>query len=282
MVTPAEPGLFSKSILGVDEMNLPRTPLLKADADRQPDPHATSRYPAGKRDLPCAAPSKACSDFPCKARRDTRTGIGRSGDQNNSLGPKPPEPSKHRSRLKLVHKPSNRLAAVQYEIRYIIAFSACDWRFAVCERVHIGFMNNERELRPSGTLILPGGLFLSELFSPILSASRIVAGILLIAAYGGLSGAKVTLAAVQDSRFECGADADTADLHVNDVSRCEVLERLFAGTDIKLKWLSSSFGEEAVSGKLIGSCAAVARQLLQEANFIIGQHGREAPIGEDR
>ena len=105
-------------------------------------------------------------------------------------------------------------------------------------------------------------------------ASRIVIGILFLAAYGGLSVTKVTLAAVEDSRFEYSADGDTADFLVKDVPRREVLERLFAGTDIELKWLSSSFGEESVSGKFIGSRAAVARQLLQDANFIIGYDGQ--------
>jgi hypothetical protein len=94
-------------------------------------------------------------------------------------------------------------------------------------------------------------------------------GIVWAGACSALIWTNATFAGVQDSRFEFAADGASVDFDVRDVPRREVISRLFAGTDVEIKWISSSFADEPMSGKFSGASAAVARQLLGQMNFVI-------------
>jgi hypothetical protein len=111
---------------------------------------------------------------------------------------------------------------------------------------------------------------------------NVLLGMLWAGACSGLICANVAFAAVQDSRFEFSADGTSVDFDVRDVSRREVLSRLFAGTDIEVKWVSSAFADEPMSGRFNGTSAAVARQLLGQTNFVIVHDVSNYPCGDRR
>jgi hypothetical protein len=79
----------------------------------------------------------------------------------------------------------------------------------------------------------------------------------------------LALAGNPDSRFDISPDGARVDFDVQDVSRRDVLDRLLADTGIEVRWISSSFGDERISGKFSGPRASVARQLLAQANFVL-------------
>jgi hypothetical protein len=91
----------------------------------------------------------------------------------------------------------------------------------------------------------------------------------LCAAAGSGSMPAGAFAAVQDSRFEFTADGADVDFDVRNVPRRDVLDRLFADTGIEIKWLSSSFAAEPISGQFNGAPSSVVRQLLAKTNFVI-------------
>jgi hypothetical protein len=100
--------------------------------------------------------------------------------------------------------------------------------------------------------------------------ARRIAYILCFATCIGVSAANRVFAAVEDSRFEFSPDGTNAVFEARGVSRREVLDRLFAGINIEIKWLNASFADEPISGTFAGNRAAVARVLLSQANFVIG------------
>jgi hypothetical protein len=75
-------------------------------------------------------------------------------------------------------------------------------------------------------------------------------------------------AAVQDSVFFISPDGMTANLNVKDVSRREVLDRLFAGKKIRLEWRSQTTADEPITGVFQGPIAGIARQLLAQTDFV--------------
>jgi hypothetical protein len=81
--------------------------------------------------------------------------------------------------------------------------------------------------------------------------------------------ANLALAGVQDSRFEFSADGTSVDFDVRDTSRREVLNQLFAGTDIAIQFTNAAFGDQRISGKFSGTPTAVLQQLLAQSNFVI-------------
>jgi len=101
-------------------------------------------------------------------------------------------------------------------------------------------------------------------------ARKIVYGILCLGAYVGVTATNPIAAAVQDSRFEFSPDGADVVFEVTDVPRREVLDRLFAGTGIEVKWLNASFADEPISGTFAGARTAIARVLLSQTNFVIG------------
>jgi len=101
-------------------------------------------------------------------------------------------------------------------------------------------------------------------------ARKITYGILCLGACIGVTAANSVSAAVQDSRFEFSPDGANVAFEVSDVSRREVLDRLFAGTGIEVKWLNAAFANEPISGTFGGDRSAVARVLLSQTNFVIG------------
>src|SRR5712691_6410132 len=90
--------------------------------------------------------------------------------------------------------------------------------------------------------------------------------------------AAVGFAGVQDSRFVISPDGAFVDFDVRDVPRREVMTKLFADKGIKLEWLTSSFGDERISGTFKGSHADVVQQLLAQSNFVVVRD----PGGENR
>src|SRR3954452_14533899 len=92
--------------------------------------------------------------------------------------------------------------------------------------------------------------------------ARRIAYILCLTACIGVSAANRASAAVEDSRFEFSPDGTNVVFEATGVSRREVLDRLFAGISIEIKWLNASFANEPISGSFAGNRAAVARVLL--------------------
>jgi hypothetical protein len=88
-----------------------------------------------------------------------------------------------------------------------------------------------------------------------------------VAACALLAGSAV--ADSEDSRFDISQDGARVDFDVRDVPRRDVLNRLFAGTGIEIRWISASFGDERMSGKFSGPAPSVARQLLAQTSFVL-------------
>jgi hypothetical protein len=88
-------------------------------------------------------------------------------------------------------------------------------------------------------------------------------------ACSGLVGVNLALAGVEDSRFEFSADGASVEFDVRDTSRRDVLNQLFAGSDLEIVWINAAFGDERIRGKFTGTPAAVARQLLVKTIFVI-------------
>jgi hypothetical protein len=80
--------------------------------------------------------------------------------------------------------------------------------------------------------------------------------------------ASMALAAAESSRFDISAGG-AVEFDVRDVSRRDVMERLFAGTGIALKWTNPAFADAPISGQWNGTRAAVVRQMLTGTNFVI-------------
>ena len=73
----------------------------------------------------------------------------------------------------------------------------------------------------------------------------------------------------QESRFDVSPDGARIDFDVRGVPRRDVLHRLFAGTGVEIKWVSSSYADERISGKFSGAASSVARELLARTNFVL-------------
>lgn len=82
-------------------------------------------------------------------------------------------------------------------------------------------------------------------------------------------------AAVQDSVFFISPDGMTANFNVKDVSRREVLDRLFAGKKIRLEWRSQTTADEPITGVFQGPVASIARQLLAQTDFVTVYDGNK-------
>src|SRR5215471_17372664 len=97
---------------------------------------------------------------------------------------------------------------------------------------------------------------------------------LCIGGCGGLTTTNPAFAGVDDSRFEFSADGASVDLDVKDTARRDVLNRLFDGTGVEIRWINSSFANERISGKFSGTPVTVARMLLAQTNLlIVHDHG---------
>ena len=81
--------------------------------------------------------------------------------------------------------------------------------------------------------------------------------------------ATAAFAVDQDSRFAISSDRMSVDFDVRNVTRREILRRLFADTGISLDWWNQPFAEELITGTFQGPPSRVAGQLLSQANFVI-------------
>lgn len=99
--------------------------------------------------------------------------------------------------------------------------------------------------------------------------SRYLAGVCVASIL--VSGA--SLAGVDDSQFVVSSDGSSVQFELREVSRREVLDRLFAGQDIKLDWVNTAVADEHISGSYGGSLSQVTRQLLGALNFILVYDG---------
>jgi len=97
---------------------------------------------------------------------------------------------------------------------------------------------------------------------------RIVTIVQCIATAAGLIIAPAAFAGIEDSRFDISADKATVNFEVKDVSRREVLQRLFAGTRTELKWVDEAYADEQIVGNFNGSQDAVLFALLKQAEFV--------------
>ena len=77
-------------------------------------------------------------------------------------------------------------------------------------------------------------------------------------------------AEAQEHRLNINTDQTVVSFDVRDLSRREAVERLFAGTDIEVKWLNSDVANQHISGMFSGTQESVLRRLLAEADFVIG------------
>jgi hypothetical protein len=92
---------------------------------------------------------------------------------------------------------------------------------------------------------------------------------LALGAFGGWWCMNSASAGTHDSRFEFSPDGTSVDFDVRDTARRDVLNRLFAGTGIEIKWVDAVFADERIGGNFSGTRSAVARQLLARTNFVI-------------
>jgi hypothetical protein len=76
-------------------------------------------------------------------------------------------------------------------------------------------------------------------------------------------------AALADSQFRMSSDGSSVELTLLDISRREVLDRLFSDRGIRLDWMSPTLADERISGNYTGSLSQVARRLLEKLNFIL-------------
>jgi hypothetical protein len=90
---------------------------------------------------------------------------------------------------------------------------------------------------------------------------------------GSFLSANIAFAAIEDSHFGVSPDGTSIEFELRDVSRREVLDRLFAGQDIKLDWVNAAVANENISGNYGGSLSQVTRQLLGPLNFILVYDG---------
>ena len=74
-------------------------------------------------------------------------------------------------------------------------------------------------------------------------------------------------AAVEQSRFETNGNSVRYELR--EVSRKDVLERLFASQGIAVEWKDKSVADELVTGRYDGTVSSVARQLLTGTDFVL-------------
>src|SRR5262249_19019476 len=107
-------------------------------------------------------------------------------------------------------------------------------RLAKCP-ARLPVRSTTRTLRPDDSMADHEHTHLRRAF-----ARKIVYGILCLGAYVGVTATNPIAAAVQDSRFEFSPDGTKVVFEVTDVPRREVLDRLFAGTGIEVKWLNAS------------------------------------------
>jgi hypothetical protein len=79
------------------------------------------------------------------------------------------------------------------------------------------------------------------------------------------------LAAVEDSQFDVSSDGMSVQFELREVSRREVLDRLFANRGITLTWHNRAAADESVSGSFHGPLSVVAWQLLAPLDFVLGR-----------
>jgi hypothetical protein len=86
---------------------------------------------------------------------------------------------------------------------------------------------------------------------------------------GSLLFASAGFAALANSEFRMSSDGSSVELTLRDISRREVLDRLFSDRGIRLDWMSPALADERISGNYTGSLSQVARRLLEKLNFIL-------------
>src|SRR5262245_65483966 len=79
----------------------------------------------------------------------------------------------------------------------------------------------------------------------------------------------LALAGDQASRFDISPDGARVDFDVRDAPRRDVLDRLFAGTGVEIRWISSTYASERITGTFSGSSSSVVRELLGRTNFVL-------------
>jgi len=93
------------------------------------------------------------------------------------------------------------------------------------------------------------------------------------AACSFLLSANLAVAEIQGSRIEPSSERSDMVFDVNNASRREVIDRLFAGSGIEIKWISPGFAEDRIGGKFSGKAVEVLRQFLAHTNFVIVHNG---------
>jgi len=101
----------------------------------------------------------------------------------------------------------------------------------------------------------------------------VLLGTVLAGACWFLVATTLAAAGVEDSRFEISPDGASVEFDIRDMSRRDVLNHLFAGSDLQINWSNATFAEGRIRGKFTGTPAAVVRQLLAQTNFVIVRDG---------
>lgn len=76
-------------------------------------------------------------------------------------------------------------------------------------------------------------------------------------------------AGIEDSRFTTSSDGTAFEFELREVSRRQVLDRLFADQAIKLDWADPAVAGDLISGSYHGSLSQIARLLLTKLNFVL-------------
>jgi len=98
---------------------------------------------------------------------------------------------------------------------------------------------------------------------------KILNGALVAIASIALMSVGVALAQAEDSRFEFSADRTNVAFYLKQAPRSQVLNELFAGSGIEIRWIDSGYADERMVGELRGTSAEIARQLLGRTNFVV-------------
>src|SRR5215510_7673665 len=98
---------------------------------------------------------------------------------------------------------------------------------------------------------------------------KILNGALVAIASIALMSVGVALAQAEDSRFEFSADRTNVAFYLKQAPRSQVLNELFAGSGIEIRWTASGYADERMVGELRGRSAEIARQLLGRPNLVV-------------
>ena len=77
------------------------------------------------------------------------------------------------------------------------------------------------------------------------------------------------LAGVKDSTFVISPDRKHVVFELREVSRREILERLFAGDTVEFAWIDLSLADESITGSFRGNPNAILERLLNGLDFVI-------------